>query len=243
MSFESAKSVSETSTTPRDPSTALVSVSSAAPSSIIISITLTDPLRDYILPTRSARSKACLINGESFKNTYIPDAIELEDRSKPASGNGSIEVKLEDRPLPVPSPTLHQGSGREPSSSTSPSPVDARAPPGLEGSALSETFAAEIERARNVLGYTRGSSLISLSSPSGRSAVNTSVYAAAARALVPAYSYQPATPPPPRGQVGMNRADFTIIEEPRSPLHTRKSLLLSLHLFLSRSPKYTRPSA
>ncbi|KAG8741898.1 hypothetical protein FRC10_002311 [Ceratobasidium sp. 414] len=207
---------------------------------------------DFITTTRrSRRGKSFLIDGQPFRNRYIPDPYELEDKSKPASGSGPFGIKLKDRPLPVvPIPTKDSTPstsalpqlvtavthppprnyvalpGREPSPPTSLPPVDGRAPPGLEGSVVSQTFAAGIERARNVLEDTRGSSLVSLSSPSGSpipsrspsssSTLNTSVYATAAGAP-PAYSYLPVAPSPLRAQVGVNKVHSTIIEEPRTP--------------------------
>ncbi|KAG8700921.1 hypothetical protein FRC09_005662 [Ceratobasidium sp. 395] len=210
---------------------------------------------DFILPThRSTRGKSFLIDGESFKNTYVPDAIELSDKSQKASG--SFEIKLDDRPLPiVPIPTKNTTAGpstlprivtavthppsrsyvalpgREssPSASASSSPVDVRSPPGLDGSAVSQAFAAGRERAMSVLGQSRGgaspvspsssssSSTPSPSSSSGPSILNTSVYATAARTPVPAYTYQPVAPSPLRAQVGKHRVYSTIVEEPRTP--------------------------
>ncbi|KAG9121979.1 hypothetical protein FRC07_001820 [Ceratobasidium sp. 392] len=215
---------------------------------------------DFILPThRSTRGKSFLIDGESFKkNSYVPDAIELLDKSQLVSGSGPFDVKLEDRPLPaVPIPTkssnpapsaslprimtavAHPPSrnyialpGREssPSASTSSSPVDVRSPPGLDGSVVSQTFAAGRERAMSVLRQSTGSSPTSPSSSSGSTTpsssssssssspvLNTSVYATAARTPIPAYSYQPVAPSPLRAQVAAKRVYSTIIEEPRTP--------------------------
>ncbi|KAG8708044.1 hypothetical protein FRC08_000138 [Ceratobasidium sp. 394] len=104
MFFQSTGTVSKTSTTPRDPSTTLISASSTSPSSTIISTILTDPLRttpaaislyviltilfvigmafhihhwrrkrqgDFILPTRSTRSKAYLIDVQARERQWV----------------------------------------------------------------------------------------------------------------------------------------------------------------------------
>ncbi|QRV97426.1 hypothetical protein RhiJN_25445 [Ceratobasidium sp. AG-Ba] len=210
---------------------------------------------DFILPThRSTRGKSFLIDGEPFKNLYKPDAIELSDKSQSTVGDSSFKMKIEDRLLPiVPIPTKNSPvassslptlvtatthpaprnyvalPGQGSSSPSSMSPTEVTTPPGLEGSAVSQTFAAGLERARNVLGHNRDGSPVSPSSSfssstpspsSGTIKLNTSIYAAASRAPLPAYSYQPAAPSPLRTHVGPSRAYNTIIEEPRTPHQT-----------------------
>lgn len=207
---------------------------------------------DYILPShRRTRGKSFLIDGSSITAESIELTEKAPTLGGQVGGDErKVELNLEDRILPlVPIPTkdsspvpdplpvssfpsfdvasasavTHPPSrsytalpGRESTSSSG------SAPPGLDRSPVSQSFAAGRERALAVLGHTRSASSSSSLSSLGSSSPSTpsgNVYAAAARAPLPAYTYQPNAPSPLRGQLNARHHQASRHYPPISLMH------------------------
>lgn len=204
---------------------------------------------DYILPThRQTRGKSFLIDELSIRAESIELAVKPPTLGSSQDGESKFEVKAEDRVLPlVPIPTKDSRPTHAPLPVNALSPIagtvthpparqynalpgrESGPPPGLDRSSVSESFAAGRQRALTVLSHNRSASPSSPSSSasgSGLSSPSTSsgdVYAAAARAPLPAYTYQPNAPSPLRVQIDSLPHQTTHPYPPMSVMHSTVS--------------------